>query len=465
MNYQRRSSAVFAAMTAACAVVLVSVMIGPASRAAADNHQIIRVQPVLPGAVAVDRRIEAAQPVVRPPESAAAAAMIDRGALSQVLTSSSAVSRYKLNAAAIASRRLWAIDDGEAREVDAANVADRARAGDVFVERTEVPLMKMAVPAALRDNTISTKASYKLNYLITVPNSASGALELDAWALDGTGLGVDARENAYVGEFYVALANKVNEADDSRLPKAVTVAVTARGATTIDPRPVMISELLKWHTVRIGVPDVSTDTYAVSVSPAPGKEGAEIALPVSHPTIKLSADRSSMLGWGIDITTINVEATGLRHAEGLSVTLSTTQGKLDDSQVVLGADGKGRVRLRSGGSGGATISVSSANVRSSPLVVRFEPPWIFLACAALGGVVGAFARRGGRRAPVSAIIWGIVSAIVMTILYYVGIDWVSGWFPDSDFADSGEAAIFGLGFLGSFAGFSILKPGDSGGES
>jgi hypothetical protein len=88
--------------------------------------------------------------------------------------------------------------------------------------------------------------------------------------------------------------------------------------------------------------------------------------------------------------------------------------------------------------------------------VVFKNPWLLLVLATVGGLAGATLMRKGRVSWGKVLRNGAITGVVMTILYYVGLDWVvkaTGW---TTLASAGEFVALGLGFLGVVVGTGVL---------
>jgi hypothetical protein len=283
-------------------------------------------------------------------------------------------------------------------------------------------------------------------------------LKLDAWARDSTGLGLIGSTGAYVGQFHVALTLGSDPNDRSVLASPVNVAVAARGAT-IDPQPVAISELGRWHDVSITVPAVDSDTYEISVSADPANSRDPVPLSVMRAQAQLWSTPPSIVGWGIGEGTILIEARGMREPQGLSVALRTTNGSLSASRATLNTPGQAEFTLRSTRHPQAIIEIMSTPFQGAgPLVVPFTAPWWFFGAAVAGGLSGAFLRGRGRDHWLLALAIGVVTALVMCLAYAVGINWPERVLAAGGMPKAAEAAVFVLGAVGALVGVSALVP-------
>jgi len=399
-------------------------------------------------------------------ESAAQAAtteyqlvLTDQEELARTLETSPRFARYRFSAEAITSGRIVAVQGSRTDVVSAANFADKIAADAIFVENVRPTMIRTAAPGSLSTGEVNS-SDYKLTFQVTALNASTNQpVKLDAWARDSTGLSVDGTRSVYAGNFHVALTNVSDPGDQSTLASPVAVAITARGATSIEPRPLVITKLAQWHDVSITVPSVEGLSYPIAVSADPSQPGDTVELSVIRPTIRLWSTPNSIVGWGIGQGIINVAATGMQHTEGFRVPLTSIHGSLDSGNAILDAGGHGAVRLRSSQDNATTIEVPNSVMISDPLEVKFDAPWLFLGAAIAGGLIGAFLRGRGRQHWARAGAIGAASALVMTLAYAVGIDWPARVLDSAGIARAGEAVVFVLGALGALLGVSWLVPG------
>jgi len=379
-----------------------------------------------------------------------------------------AAAMFHLDPAALSNGSVKAVSGGRAEVVNPDTVADKAQRGAVFVTRTSTTATRVALSAPLRAALPpgARTSAVRLGYVLSATAGAEASpVRLVALVADNTGLVLDAAHSAWRGGFSVALSNVDDPTDRRVLNTPITVAVTAAGASDVAPAPLDIADVGNWHAVRVTVPDFPGDTYRVAVSADPQDRGNAIDLPVSKPTIQVIAADAQIPGWGIGQTGITVRARGLISPEGYPVTLRNEHGSLDPSYVKLDAQGVATARLRSDSAGSTSVRVGDAGVVSESATVVFAPPWLFLAAAVTGGLLGAFIRGKGRRRVGYALAIGVASAILMTLAYAVGIDWVSRALPAVQLATSGEAVVFVLGAIAALIGVGALLPASGRGKS
>lgn len=374
-----------------------------------------------------------------------------------------------------------AIVDGRTENVTPERLASVLDQGAVVYKRINEGPEPVAVPEALQiDKPGVGERALQLGVMFnakvlrppqaapsdpsTVPGAPAPGLpdesfvNLQALVSQGLGLLFDGSIGSYVGHFDIALANVANPADRAELSVPVPISVQAVGALEIRPRPVKITQLGRWQEVSIVVPNPQGERYPVSVSADPGDPGDRLELGIVRPEAQLSATQLHIAGWGIGQTPVSVRVRGMVSPQGYSVSLSTEGGGLSLGTVILDANGYGETSLRSDSADRARVRINNAELRAQPLVVTFQAPWLFLAAAVGGGLLGAFLRSEGRRFRGRAALIGAASGLLMTLAYAVGIDGVSSLLPQATLATAGEAVVFVLAALGALGGVRMLLP-------
>ena len=372
-----------------------------------------------------------------------------------------AAAKFHLDPAALRNGSVKAVSAGRAEVVRPDTVVDKARQGAVFVTRTSATASHVALSAPLRAALPAGARSgaVRLGYVLsTTAGAEASPVRLAALVADNTGLVLDAAHSAWRGGFSVALSNLDDPIDRRTLTTPITVAITAAGASEVSPAPLEIGDVGRWHAVRVSVPDFPGDSYHVTVSADPQDRGNAIDLPALKPTIQITASSAQIPGWGIGQTTVTLRARGMLSPEGYPVTLRSDHGALQPAYVKLDARGVASANLRSDAATSTTVRVADTDVSSEPVTVTFEPPWSFLAAAVAGGLLGAFIRGRGRRRAWHALAIGVASALLMTLAFAVGIDWVSRVLPTSNLATTGLALVAVLGAIGALVGVGVLLP-------
>lgn len=346
---------------------------------------------------------------------------------------------------------------GSVETLSAENFTAAVKEKAVFVRRE--PVERIELTQSLREQLPANAqaTAVKLGYTFTASQGPQAQpIRLSAVAGANIGLIFDSSRGAYSGGFEVALTNADDANDQRTLESPINILVRALGAA-IQPTPVSISDVGRWHSVTVTVPN-PVSPYMVRVSATPQDKGNEIELPISALPIQLIPASTHIIGWGIGQTPIAISVRGLQTPTSLTLALQTDRGTLNPSSVTLDNHGSASTTLRSDSAASTIIRVGNAGVASPSVTVTFDSPILFLIMAIVGGLFGAFLRGKGRDRWVSAIAIGVAAAILMTLAYAVGVDWATRVTGATHLASSGEAVVFVLGAVAALVGVSALLP-------
>jgi hypothetical protein len=363
----------------------------------------------------------------------------------------------KVNRGLLDTGKVSAIEDGKRIVVDNTSLPARAARNQVFYEFARAKPTVVAVPQVLQQATGSAapKVATLLREDVLVPTSAGTSTRVQTFARDETGLTYVGARNRFEGRFAVALSPvEQGAALTLNAPKKISLGLP--GGTLLAPVPeLVIAKLDDWTPVFFSV-NQPAHPYLVSVSASTSDHGDPVPVQVIQPKVNLATDRTFVPGYGLGTFIVSVSATNLQEPKGAQITFQADGGMVETGNVVtLDENGHGTLRMRSIGSG-------TVNVRALPpfdgasVTVVFKNPWLLLVLAVLGGIVGAVLMRKGRAGWPKVIRNGALTGLAMTILYYVGLDWVvkaTGW---TTLASAGEFVAFALGLLGVLVGVGVI---------
>ena len=363
----------------------------------------------------------------------------------------------KVNRGLLDTGKVSAIEDGKRIVVDNTSLPARAARNQVFYEFARAKPTVVAVPQVLQQATGSAapKVATLLREDVLVPTSAGTSTRVQTFARDETGLTYVGARNRFEGRFAVALSPvEQGAALTLNAPKKISLGLP--GGTLLAPVPeLVIAKLDDWTPVFFSV-NQPAHPYLVSVSASTSDHGDPVPVQVIQPKVNLATDRTFVPGYGLGTFILSVSATNLQEPKGAQITFQADGGMVETGNVVtLDENGHGTLRMRSIGSG-------TVNVRALPpfdgasVTVVFKNPWLLLVLAVLGGIVGAVLMRKGRAGWPKVIRNGALTGLAMTILYYVGLDWVvkaTGW---TTLASAGEFVAFALGLLGVLVGIGVI---------
>ena len=419
-----------AARNAALTNVAVTETVQPASAGATANTALLHAQPA--GETSTDASPALARQYVHDVERKVNRGLLDTGKVS-------------------------AIEDGKRIVVDNTSLPARAARNQVFYEFARAKPTVVAVPQVLQQATGSAapKVATLLREDVLVPTSAGTSTRVQTFARDETGLTYVGARNRFEGRFAVALSPvEQGAALTLNAPKKISLGLP--GGTLLAPVPeLVIAKLDDWTPVFFSV-NQPAHPYLVSVSASTSDHGDPVPVQVIQPKVNLATDRTFVPGYGLGTFIVSVSATNLQEPKGAQITFQADGGMVETGNVVtLDENGHGTLRMRSIGSGTVVVRALPPFDTASVTVV-FKNPWLLLVLAVLGGIVGAVLMRKGRAGWPKVIRNGALTGLAMTILYYVGLDWVvkaTGW---TTLASAGEFVAFALGLLGVLVGVGVI---------
>jgi hypothetical protein len=277
----------------------------------------------------------------------------------------------------------------------------------------------------------------------------------------GGGLRLAAATHTFVGQLYIKMADKKDQAATYDLPHAVELLINA--ALDVTPTLLAISSTNRWHSVRLEAeaPPAAVDLH---ISTSNDTQELSLSVPVVAARLWLEVLPPAIQGFGLETATVVVHTNTPSAATGRRVTLTADRGDWSAREPTFGAHGTATAELRSRGTGPIDVRAFSRPFADAPAVsVTFEWPWRFASCVLLGAAVGAgivAARR--RRQPsklrlaleaVAAMGVGVLAALG----YAVGVNLLALPLPSG----GGEAVfllISALGPLGGQLGMGAVKP-------
>ena len=137
----------------------------------------------------------------------------------------------------------------------------------------------------------------------------------------------------------------------------------------------------------------------------------------------------NIAGLGIETTKVMVSLNNAGNAAGRVVTLHVQpSGYLDNSRLILDANGTAMAELRSGSVGSAQIRATSPGLAPVTATVNYTLPWLTVLASILGGLLGGGANllikpdpnKGAARRLAGATLWGVL----VVAAYIIGINFL-----------------------------------------
>lgn len=306
------------------------------------------------------------------------------------------------------------------------NVDSLVRSNATMVERLPVGPRRTVLPARLPIElpSVEQRPAIELSYVISVPSDAtpqSPRKRLKAYVFDSTGLTFDAGESAYKGEFLLVLANSEDAADAASLVDPVSVAIGAPGAQSIEPQPVLFTQLGHHERVSLSVASPPGDQFQIRVSANSLDGNADpVNLQVGRPRVIITPGARGAVGWGIGTLPINVQVTNIRTPASFRVVVQPEEGFISPNPIPVDSMGFGSATLRSASTGTYGVRVGNADVLADVVQIRYRPPYLFFALAVAGGLLGAFILGRGRKRWTKALAIGAASGVFGVTAYAAG---------------------------------------------
>ena len=373
----------------------------------------------------------------------------------------------RVNRKLLQAGRVTTVENGKSIVVDDVSLKERAARSAVFYEFARQKPEVVAVPQVLHFATPLPAGAHGdpgpavatlLREDVIVPTAGGDSTRLQTFVHDETGLSYVGARNQFEGRFAVALSPvEGNVAVTLSNPKKMSVRLP--GGTLIAPVPeLLIAKVDEWTPVSFSVKQPGK-SYHVSVSASTSDNGDPIELAVIQPSINLATDQSFVPGYGLGTFIVSVSAPDLAEPAGAQITFQADGGIAESGNVVtLDENGRGTLKMRSVGSGTVVVRALPPFEAASVTVV-FKNPWLLLVLAVTGGIVGAVLMRKGRAQWSKVLRVGALTGLAMTVLYYVGLDWVVRATGFTTLASAGEAVAFALGLLGALVGMGVITAG------
>ena len=201
------------------------------------------------------------------------------------------------------------------------------------------------------------------------------------------------------------------------------------------------------------------DSLRVLIQPALTLTPITTWLAVHRTLLTVEPATVRITGFGLASTELHVTMPASVGAARRDVVLSARRGAPDPSVLTIAAGETGRSTIRSSGVGRDTITATSGPLRSAPLELVYGWPFLFLAAALLGGIVGsvmdceAIRRRGTPASRRAFVVSGVAAGLFAAVAIVIGLNVTGVDLPQT----SGEAVVFVVAVLGTVLGLRGLR--------
>jgi uncharacterized Tic20 family protein len=190
-------------------------------------------------------------------------------------------------------------------------------------------------------------------------------------------------------------------------------------------------------------------------------EGVSIGVDVEP--VLLFASRARILqGWGLESVPITVLLRGADSSERVTINFAVDQGSISPATLQLRGGDFATVRLRSRGTGEATVEVSSSRYSTQSMSMSYVFPWMFFVSALLGGLLGSLVIWLLRKSDethtqtVKSIVgWSLFGLIAAVLYLTLGVNVIGIEVDDVDYFN--EILVFGIAALAPIARGMLQK--------
>jgi hypothetical protein len=321
------------------------------------------------------------------------------------------------------------------------------------VARTGTELQQLPAESITDDQALQPIAAYALPVSFRAFAGDAGGTNLrpvdfKPMVLVMNAMRYKAETRRFEADLMVGLRNSQDPRDQSVLAEVRKLFVSADADVT--PSEIQFTRL--GEPMPVKVTSVSPTTPLRVIARTMLDEGDAIEVPVVRPVLRLDPSRSSINGFGLEKTTINVQAEGLADMSNMHVFLKTSAGEVKPSEVVLSADGRATAEIRSAGFGDVALSASGVPFVVGESSMDFAKPWSFLVALALGAIAGWLIRTRARSRSLGSFLLALATAAFVTAAFSVGIR-LAQWAPE---AAVGEALTFFVAAVGAWSGIKAL---------
>lgn len=312
---------------------------------------------------------------------------------------------------------------GDAATAAASQPALRIRPDQYVVVASAEPTRTFSCDQAGNGQCIETP----LRYLAMTPQGESLDLSLVLASTDR--LRFDNESERFVASIFVQLRDMKAPDAVKDIGSAIRVVVNAE-VDEIQPNPMVeIVQTNRFSDLTLTVSEPQDPTL-VRLTPERMAQAQELTFGVARPSLKVELGTDSILGFGLETTSVTVQTDGVATAPTNAISITTESGHLD--QPSLRIDRETRIAstlLRSRGTGPDRVTASLSPFTSGVDDIEYEMPWSWFIAVGLGMVVGIgirLAMRAKQQPPASGvgfnIVLGAIGGIITAVLYALGVN-------------------------------------------
>jgi hypothetical protein len=285
-------------------------------------------------------------------------------------------------------------------------------------------------------------------------------------AVASSGLAFDPKAGEFVGVVLVGLDDSVHRTVRQQLTTPVIVQLHASDPNVkVEPSELQLDHTnVPFPAVRVSGRTTRGDTVFLTVRPT-FQAGSQFVLPVSRPTLHITASPRSIAAFGFEKARLTVELSAVAPSDTYQITLAGRRSKTSLPSLTVAMNRPMYTDIPSSGTGFDTIEAHGMVFRDSQVVIQYVFPYLFIGLALLGGCVGAVARwltsgekgrPSGRRVS-RGVVGGVLAGLLAAAGAAVGINLTPVSLPSPFSAAIG----FVVAGIVAYAGIRIPTPGVS----
>lgn len=345
-----------------------------------------------------------------------------------------------------------------AQSAPAQNVTPASKApARVQVIKTSAAEEKLLTGAIASNDQIRSALSNPTSSLITLPNvvrvSSEGgpALQLKPFIFVNQPLQRDSN-GLFKGELLLGVTEITDTGVTKTLPTPLLFQIV--GAAKSEPARVLVdSTSPPFRTVDVWLSAVQGAIAKLLVVSMFDHAGTQVELPVAT-ELDLDTGNGNIAGFGMESTKVMVSLNNAgAAASGRVVTLHVQpSGYLDNSRLVLDAQGTAMAELRSGSIGQAQIRATSPGLAPVTATVTYNFPFLIIVASILGGLLGSganlFMKPDQSKSAARRLIGGVLYGVLVFAAYAIGINLL----PFSPAVSVGALSVFAISGLAAWFG-------------
>lgn len=273
----------------------------------------------------------------------------------------------------------------------------------------------------------------------------------------------NADKQTFEGEIAVILEDTLNPGSSTELIDPVTIEVMS-DADEVAPKTIKIKHTnLPFEKIQLSEENPLEDNLPFRLVTKANLDGYKASLGIEpRLIIRQNGQINRLLGWGLEEREIHLSVLGLAGKASVEVSLNLSNGGLAQSKLILQAGKEASVKVRSAGTGPATLTAESIYGKDQ-MDFYYILPWWFVILAAIGSLLAGFVRWKTKKKTHEEPLWSylvtaLIGGMVLAAAYNLGftklIDKVFGGLVPT-YAFTNEALVFVISFLGGLAGVSF----------